>query len=586
MAASPLPFFLIIVSQNSMQSNSRKLVIYQMLLRLFGNKTATNRPYGTIAENGVGKFEDITAKALVGIRELGVTHIWYTGVIEHATVSDYSSFGIPPDDPDIVKGRAGSPYAIRDYYDVAPDLAIEVPNRMHEFEDLVTRTHEHGMGVIIDFVPNHVARTYRSDVRPEGVADLGEMDDRSVAFRPDNNFYYLPGQSFVPPADPANQLIHPARDGKFEECPARASGNDLFTASPGPESWYETVKLNYGIDILNSRATYFDPMPDTWKKMRDILFFWADKQVNGFRCDMAEMVPVEFWNWVIPQVKQRSPGIVFIAETYDPAEYRNYLERGKFDLLYDKVLLYDTLRNLVTGSETATRISTVRNQLAGIDHHMLRFMENHDEQRIASIHFAGNPWRGFPAFVVSTTIDRGASMLYFAQEVGESAVGSAGFQRDDGRTTIFDYWGVPEHQKWMNGGQFDGGQLSEDQRELRRLHAVLLANVSASPAISQGDYLDISAHVCPQESAHRIHAFLRYYNDERLLIVAGFNDHELKISVRIPPEAVDAMGMDQSKGWQVRDMLRNTINVKLDKNLSYDLIISPFNCFVFRLSEC
>src|SRR3546814_9364489 len=83
---------------------STKLIIYQMMARLFGNRTASNKPYGTLEENGVGKFNDINDAALHAIKELGATHIWYTGVIEHATLTDYTSYGIPLDDADVVTG--------------------------------------------------------------------------------------------------------------------------------------------------------------------------------------------------------------------------------------------------------------------------------------------------------------------------------------------------------------------------------------------------------------------------------------------------------------------------------------------------
>jgi glycosidase len=390
-----------------MQASTDKIIIYQMMTRLFGNTNATNKPYGTIEENGVGKFNDINEAALKGIKELGTTHIWYTGVIEHAVLTDYTKFGIALDDADVVKGRAGSPYAIKDYYDVNPDFAIDVPNRMKEFEQLVERTHQLGLKALIDFVPNHVARAYHSDVKPEGVKDLGELDNKSMAFHPNNNFYYLPGQSFQVPKG-YNSLgegnTFPTKDGRFDETPAKATGNDQFTASPGINEWFETVKLNYGVDILNNRKTYFDPIPGTWVKMKDILVYWAGKKVDGFRCDMSEMVPVEFWHWVIPQVKAVNPEIIFIAEIYNPDQYRNYLDHGRFDFLYDKVLLYDTLRLLVNQHASTTDIPRIQQRLSGINQSMLHFLENHDEQRIASPFFAGDPWKAIPALVVSTRI--------------------------------------------------------------------------------------------------------------------------------------------------------------------------------------
>src|SRR5688572_11473880 len=164
-----------------MEKSSGKMVVYQMMTRLFGNTNTTNKPFGTIEENGVGKFNSVNNAALKSLKELGVTHVWYTGVIEHALMTDYTRFGIPLDDPDVIKGRAGSPYSIKDYYDVNPDLAVDVPNRMREFEQLVDRTHASGLKVLIDFVPNHVARVYKSDAKPKDVKDLGESDDKTQA---------------------------------------------------------------------------------------------------------------------------------------------------------------------------------------------------------------------------------------------------------------------------------------------------------------------------------------------------------------------------------------------------------------------
>jgi len=571
---------------NTMQNSPKKLIIYQVMTRLFGNKEATNQLYGTIAENGVGKFNDINSAALEGIRELGVTHVWYTGVVEHALLTDYTAYGIPLDDADVVKGRAGSPYAIKDYYDVNPDLAVNVRERMREFQDLVERSHEHGLKVIIDFVPNHVARGYRSDSRPAGTKDLGETDNQSVSFHPSNNFYYLTGQSFSPPRgyQPLGNLPHPTKDGQFNENPAKVTGNEEFSASPGIHSWFETVKLNYGVDIQNGRATHFDPIPDTWIKMRDILLFWTDKNIDGFRCDMAEMVPVEFWSWVIPQIKDANPELIFIAEIYNPSQYRNYIHAGRFDYLYDKVLLYDTLRLLTNGQRSTANIGEIQKNLEGINHHMLHFLENHDEQRIASSQFAGGPWRALPALVISATIDGGPFMIYFGQEVGEPGLGAEGFQGDDGRTTIFDYWGVPEHQKWMNEGKFDGGLLSDEQKQLRRFYAELLNFVSGNPAITSGQYIDITAHnIEAGNFSPQVHAFLRFYEDERLLIVNSFNDTEQVVKLQIPDQAFTRMGLDANEIYIARDMIWREIEIGFDKDLTFSLRLKPYSCFIFKI---
>lgn len=571
-----------------MQQASQKMVIYQLMTRLFGNKLSNNKPYGSLEENGVGKFNDITPSALKGIGELGTTHVWYTGIIEHATLTDYTSYGIAADDADVVKGRAGSPYAIKDYYDVNPDLAVNVPDRMREFEDLVQRTHEHGLKVIIDFIPNHVARAYRSDAKPADVKDLGEDDDVRLSFHPNNNFYYLPGESFTPPANHRSHggFPHVTGDRKFIETPAKATGNDVFIAAPDIHSWFETVKLNYGVDIRQNRTTHFQPIPSTWLKMRHILLFWANMEIDGFRCDMAEMVPTEFWNWVIPQVKSRYPDLIFIAEIYNPSQYRSYIDHGKFDYLYDKVMLYDTLRLLMRGKRSTVEIHKIQEEMEGIDQHMLHFMENHDEQRIASRFFAGDPWRGVPAMVIAATIDRGPIMIYFGQEVGEPADGAEGFNEDDGRTTIFDYWGVPEHQKWMNGGNFDGGLLSDAQRQLRLFYARLLTFASQSKAVSSGKYADITAHnIGAGLLTERVHAFVRYHETERLLIINSFNDEELDIRVRIPDHVTAEMKLDTNTGYIAREILWRQIEIAFDHQYTFELKLKPFSSFIFNIKQ-
>jgi len=568
------------------QSQGKKMVIYQMMTRLFGNLNTTNKPYGTIEENGVGKFNDINEVALKGIKELGVTHIWYTGAIEHALLTDYSTDGIPLDDADVVKGRAGSPYAIKDYYDVNSDLAVDVKNRMKEFEQLIDRTHAQELKVIIDFVPNHVARGYKSDAKPQGIQDLGEGDDLSVSFKPSNNFYYLPGQSFQPPAGyiSLGPNSFPTKDKKFEENPAKVTGNDQFTASPGINEWFETVKLNYGVDIQNGRKLFFDPIPSTWIKMKDILIFWANKRVDGFRCDMAEMVPAEFWNWAIPQVKAVNPEIFFIAEIYNPAQYRNYIDQGKFDYLYDKVQLYDTLRLLINKRSSTVDIHSIQQSLKGINRNMLHFLENHDEQRIASSFFADDAWKAVPAMVISATIDQGPVMIYFGQEVGEPGAGNSGFSSEDGRTTIFDYWGVPEHQKWVNGGKFDGGQLSGVQLPLRQFYGDILTFASNSKAITQGDYYDLTNFNLSQGNiANDVHVFARVYNEERLVILSSFDDKTKRVKVKLSDEVVQAFQLNSEEDYVGHDMLRSSADVGINKSRSFEVDVLPYSSFIFKI---
>ncbi|WP_231491211.1 alpha-amylase family glycosyl hydrolase [Pedobacter sp. Leaf170] len=538
-----LAFFIIftILSQSSFSQkksrkmNDKQIVIYQLLPRLFGNKNTTNIPYGTIEQNGSGKFNDITDKALDGIKELHANYVWYTGVIAHASLTDYSAYGIKVDDADVVKGRAGSPYAIRDYYDVNPDLAVDVKNRMNEFEALLKRTHAKNLKVIIDFVPNHVARSYHSYAKPKNVIDFGAKDDVTKGFSTANDFYYIPGKPLVVPTNGQKTPLTVLQDGKFDENPAKVTGNDAFTASPRYDDWYETIKLNYGVDYQNGRKEHFDPIPPVWNKMRDILVFWAKKGVDGFRCDMAEMVPIAFWNWVIPQVKQINSNIIFLGEAYNPQVYKQYLEQGKFDYLYDKVGLYDGLKRLIRNEPNAD-VAAIRyvwqKESAGFGKNMLRFLENHDEERIASAGFAGKAELALPAMVVSATLGSGPVMLYFGQEVGEPGKGAEGFGGDDNRTTIFDYWGVPNHQKWMNGGLFDGHKLNASQQKLRAYYQQLLKVTTQSDAVLNGEIYDVSQS---GNMNNRMYAFIRYSGKQRLLVVVNFDRNQtLEANIEIP----------------------------------------------------
>ena len=563
-----------------------KIVIYQLMTRLFGNGNTTNKAYGTLEENGVGKFNDINDSALKGIKELGVTHVWFTGVIEHALLTDYTRFGIPLDDADVVKGRAGSPYSIKDYYDVNPDLAVDVKNRMKEFEALVERTQSKGMKVIIDFVPNHVARVYHSDAKPESVKDFGYDDDKTVLFKPNNNFYYLPGQSFQPPTA-YNSLgfnSFPTEDGKFDETPAKVSGNDQFNANPGVNDWFEAAKLNYGVDIQQGGKTYFEPVPNTWEKMRDILIYWTNKKVDGFRCDMAEMVPVEFWHWVIPHVKAVNPELIFIAEIYNPTQYRNYLDNGRFDFLYDKVQLYDTLRLLINQKSSTEDIPKIQQSLSGINHKMVHFLENHDEQRIASSFFATDPWKAIPGLVISATIDKAPMMIYFGQEVGEPGTGVKGFGGEDGRTTIYDYWGVPEHQKWVNGGKYDGGGLSDEQKQLRQAYSDILILATENDAISQGDYYDLTEFNRQANNfSDKIHAFVRVSGDERLVIVSGFNAKVEHVKIQLTDEIVEKLQLKKEEAYIARDLLRSGTEVGIGESFSIELDMQAYSSIILKI---
>lgn len=527
---------------------SQKIIIYQVFTRLFGNKTTTLQNNGSIKENGCGKMADFTAKALDEIKHLGATHIWYTGIIEHATQTDYSAYGIQKDHPAVVKGKAGSPYAIKDYYDVDPDLAVKVEHRMKEFENLVNRTHKAGLKMIIDFVPNHVARQYHSDQKPEGVEDLGACDNKGKGFDPQNNFYYIPGE----PLHLDNLNVSPK---DYQESPAKATGNDVFSAWPGQNDWYETIKLNYGVDYCNGHTCCFDPIPDTWKKMLDILCFWAAKGIDGFRCDMAEMVPVEFWGWAIPQVKALHPSIIFIAEVYNPAEYRNYIFQGHFDYLYDKVGLYDTLRAVSSGFTSAGNITSCWQQVDDIQNHMLNFLENHDEQRIASDFFAGDARKGKAPLLVSACMRNNPMMIYFGQEFGEKGMDQEGFSGRDGRTTIFDYWSVDTIRRWRKGSM-SLKYMSADEKELYTFYQNVLTLCNKEKALCEGDFYDLMYVQAPHHfDVYNCFTFLRRYKNNLLLVVANFSGSAQELKVNIPAHVFEFYKLTPVEKCATKDLI-------------------------------
>ena len=529
-----------------------KPIIYQVFTRLFGSDKNVNQPNGDRNVNGCGTMTAFTPAALAEIKALGATHIWYTGIIEHATQTDYSAYGITRDHHAVVKGKAGSAYAIKDYYDVDPDIATTVPARMREFEDLLLRSHRANLKVIIDFVPNHVARQYHSDACPEGVEDLGAADDTTKHFSAQNNFYYFPGEQFQADFD-----LQQDEDAPYIENPARATGNDVFSSFAGHNDWYETVKLNYGFDYTAGRVTNFDPIPSTWEKMLNILLFWADKGVDGFRCDMAEMVPAEFWGWAIPQVKARHESIIFIAEVYNPAEYHRYIYDGHFDYLYDKVGLYDTLRAVTCGYANASAITGCWQALDDIRPHMLSFLENHDEQRLASDFFAGNPLKGRAPMLVAATFSTGPVMLYFGQELGERGMDSEGFSGCDGRTTIFDYWTVDTISRWRNKGAFDGSKLTPQEIELQSFYKTLLNLCSNEIAIQQGEFYDLMYVNPPSEhfNPNKQYAFLRHSERTTLLIVANFDSEPAAIDVQIPEHVFKFYRMNKRRRLRSIDLL-------------------------------
>ncbi len=551
-----------------------KPIIYQLFPRLFTNSCDHCVPDGTIKQNGSGKMNDITLPVLKKLKDLGVTHVWFTGVIRHATKTKYR--GIPNCNPYIVKGNAGSPYAITDYYDIDPDIAVKTKQRMSEFEKLVDRSHEAGLKVIIDFVPNHVARQYHSIAKPQGVEDLGENDNKDWAFSPQNNFYYMPTQQFAPGIDLGSG------DDFYYEKPAMATGNDCFHPYPNAGDWYETVKLNYGVDYATGEK-HFSPIPSTWHKMRDILLFWAAKGIDGFRCDMAHMVPVEFWNWAISQVKEQHPHMIFIAELYDTSIYRDYIFNGHFDYLYDKVSLYDTLRAVTCGCASASAITGCWQTVEGIGDHMLNFLENHDEQRIASPQFAGDPLRALPALVVSATMSQAPFMIYQGQELGEPALDAEGFSGKDGRTTIFDYWSIPTLQRWYNAGKCDTSRLTQPERDLRRFYKKVLRLCNSEKAIAKGEFFDLMYANYNSMNCDKVYAYYRHYGNNHLLIIANFGDHDERINLYTPQHAFDIMHLKPGI-YHARELLTGSeMTLTIDPDIPDNITIGHRNAMIIKL---
>jgi glycosidase len=580
-----------------------KVRIYQMLPRLFGNTNETRKPNGSLAENGSGKFADLDDTSLAELKAMGFTHVWVTGVLQQATATDYRGIGEPADDPDLLKGVAGSPYAIRDYFDVSPDYAVDPAKRLEEFKAMVARAHGQGMKVLIDFVPNHVARSHSSTVRPE--LSFGASDDRGKFFDPKNNFFYLTGEAEVqgegpplrlPTVDGDGRATSPTvqavggGDGLFEAEKefGRVTGNNAVSWSPGQDTWYETVKLNYGYDFTDpakSTRKYPHagapdlPVPDTWQKMDEIIAYWQGLGVDGFRADMAHMVPPEFWRWLIGRSRERRPDVYWMAEAYDTDPARvpggnaavlevtdgavmpELLDAG-FDAVYDD-LTYDALKEIYDGGATANDLDRVRPGEFFFDN-ALRYAENHDEVRLA----ASSQWGGVgmevgrPVSALLFGLSRGPVMLYHGQEVGEPADGAEGFGRDDARTTIYDYWSMPEFAKWVNGGRFDGGRLSDEQKSLRDFYRRLLSAVD-QPAFRDGDFYPLNpvnagnpayGRVGDGASGHWLYSYLRHdpATGQRMLVVVNLHPEQTlrNIRIRVPRTAMRFLGWDTIAGSQ------------------------------------
>lgn len=595
-----------------------RIRIYQLLPRLFGNVNETRRSNGTLAENGVGKFADINDDALSSLRAMGFTHLWLTGVLRHATGTDYSTIGLPADDPDLLKGLAGSPFAVTDLFDVCPDYALDPAERVGEFKALLQRIHAHGLRLIIDFIANHVARSYYSRIRPD--LNFGVLDDRGKFFDPRNNFFYLRPESggggpplrlptFADgrPISPTCRVLGGC-DGRFdgERDHGRVTGNNAVTWAPDIRDWYETAKLNYGYDFTTGTREYptaenpEKPVPDTWTKMDAVLSYWQEMGVDGFRCDMAHLVPPEFWQWLVGRARARQPQVFFAGEAYDNDPMK--VGRGNvlhdllvagFDTVYDDPA-YKILKSIYDGPKWANDLDSLGND-AKLFTCSLRYAENHDEVRLAG----ASQWGGIgmqvgrPVSAILFGISRGPVLLYSGQEVGEPAEGAEGFGADDARTTIFDYWSMPELVKWVNEHRYDGGRLSPEQKELRAFYARLLTLIG-EPAFRDGGFFGLNPANIPNAlygrppgdlaSGHWLYSYLRYdtATGQRFLVLVNLHRQQTfqKIGLWLPPEALRFLQIPANSAWELRDRLNNDAGESITAEFPNE------NGVMLQISQC
>ena len=556
-----------------------KPVIYQIVVRYFGNTKTTNEQDGTIEANGCGKFADITETALQALKDLGVTHVWLTGCLRQATLTGYPELGLPSDDPDVVKGRAGSLYAVRDYFDVCPDYAQDPANRLPEFTTLVRRIHRAGLKALLDFVPNHVARGYHSVVKPE--LDFGMGDDTGEFFAHHNHFFYLvnlPGQTLTL-SKPASWNPSGVKfDGKFAPedgsvgRPPKVTGNNVTSPNPGTEDWYDTIKLNYGYNFLD-RTGHYDPRPRTWDVIDQILAYWQAKGVDGFRCDFANYVPAEVWTFLIGQARQRDANAFFFAEAYansfagsgDQVTGMQRLIDVGFDAVYHDPA-YDLLKAIYQGHAGQDDYDHEMAFPPVARRHLVEYLENHDERRVASpivLHEGpdnsgfGGAEAGYHLAPLQYLSSSGPTLLLNGQEVGEPGAQAEGYQQADGRTTIFDYWTMPEFAKWVNGGRYDGAGLSKAQLALRQFYADLLG-LCQDPSVLGDGYWGLKYFNRPERFADcpsDLYSFARFQSGSRraLVVVANFRPGAaVQGRIRIPPELVAAAGFTGGVNVQLR----------------------------------
>ncbi len=582
-------------------------VIYQLFVRHFSNTEHNGVQNGTIETNGCGTFNGVTEEALRSLARMGCTHVWLTGVLRHATQTAHP--GVPAQPKSIVKGIAGSPYAVVDYFDVDPDLASDPALRMTEFEALVQRCRLVGLVPLMDFIPNHVSRAYHAE--GEGHEDFGEGDDKNVFFSAEQGYFYLTAncEGDGPP------LMLP--DGVFEgeRSFGRVTGNNAATWTPDACDWYETVKLNYGYNFMAGLASlrllpdWMSPkhkVPKTWRIMDDILAFWQEKGIGGFRCDMAHMVPMAFWKWALSHARVRRSSVFFMAEAYNDHMKTTYedpcaalLEAG-FNAVYDSACFH-LAENVYLGGNWANDFDRLFRSDPKYMSHGVRYIENHDEPRVCS----PKAWNGVGHKVMPAVMTlvyasgKGPVLVYNGQEVGERAEGPGGYGGDNGRTSIFDYTCLPRLQPWVEAG-FDADALPPDAAKLRDFHCRLLP-ILQHPALERGDFYGLNwanmknptfgKEPADESSGHWTYAILRHHGASTALVVGNLspdiNFYNLRVS--IPQHAFGWSGISTEK-VKATSLLKNpgqsTIYTRQELELNgLKTPLKPGEADIFELTE-
>ena len=239
-----------------------------------------------------------------------------------------------------------------------------------------------------------------------------------------------------------------------------------------------------------------------------------------------------------------------------------------FNAVYDDPT-YKVLKGIYDGPRWANDIDgAVTSDF--IYQNSLRYAENHDEVRLAGRNNWGSVGMevGRPVAAIIYGIGCGPVMIYNGQEVGEPADGVEGFGGDDARTTIFDYWSMPELVKWVDGHKYDGALLSKEQKGLRAYYAKLLKLVG-EPGFRFGGYHALNAANTraarfgtiegDPASGHWMYAFLRYdsRSQQRWLVVANLHRSAdfTEVHVHIPADAVQWLELPSQAPLALTDHL-------------------------------